>query len=971
MARENLPGIITNLTDNNLTTTRPIDLGDKILIIGTASQGPDFEPTVVRNVQDAIDTFGPVTSGNLVRGYVEAFYAPGGRKDITCMRIGNGEKAALELNETLGSDEDEETRSSGDLITALTLTALYPGQIYNNVSIVQEYVNGQNSVRVYNPITEEYTNIPYDSTGSVTGSVSDVKELADAINADSNVGAVISAEANEIRAVYEVDVHRNWDYCDISSATAQINLITLLDNFDYDDDGIVEYPTSSGNASVDYTDLLLRTSITAASSTINVYSDEGSLSTIATDWPTTGYIKICKVAGDGTESEVEIIRYNGTGPSYASPNGVISVDTAVGITGYSDGALTRGFAGTVAQAHDADDHVEFYIPVFPLPISVTAADDISQIMECYEHDEVVEELDAAASTTATLSYPVKMGTTLAEPLLKLDETPDLTTNGEARFVVRNSSIGEGDGSTLTYQFTAYETIDETATDDDGDTILKIYLTSTSGTTVEIDSSTYTFNLLGGSGNSYVAEVVFATPPANGAALTIDYNSEIFTLTQLATLYAAQQSTSYAEYFAAGMTVTFGAALPYDIKLCYMAKKNYTPDREVIVSGTKDNIINISAPSGEALNVTPSGVTPSGNLPDGTSGDLGTIIGLDYYYLPEWVDITGAQSLQGGTNGIDMTNSEKYTVLANAYEVLVDIDADIVVPMETAIDDTKTAYDPNTGQAVTVNAGFAAQLGTFLEGLMDGTGEAYGILTVGEADSAKVADVTSWYNSLHTVSTSDPTRAANIMATIDDKHLDVQAIEVLTSNPVITAPYYTTAEAIVAGIVAKLPAASAPTGKFMGNNVLGLRYRLSPARLDALTGDRYVTARIKSGVGVVITDGVTAAATTSDWTRRSTFRIIAEAMEAIREVAEPFIGEGFNAVKKAAMDTAISKTLTKLKEAGSIQSFSYSITQTSAQAASNEADVYLIIQPAFELRRISVTRSEGEYRNSSLFIVMSS
>ena len=142
MARENLPNIATTLTDGNLEALPPVDLGDRIMLIGTAEKGPVNQPIAARNPQAAIDTFGSISQGNLVQGFMETFYAPGGEKDIVLVRISNGAQAALDLVESLGDDEDNETIDpvTGNAIPALRVEALYPGTLYNGVSLRIENV---------------------------------------------------------------------------------------------------------------------------------------------------------------------------------------------------------------------------------------------------------------------------------------------------------------------------------------------------------------------------------------------------------------------------------------------------------------------------------------------------------------------------------------------------------------------------------------------------------------------------------------------------------------------------------------------------------------------------------------------------------------------------------------------------------------------------------------------------------------
>ena len=948
MARENLPNISTTLTDGNLETLPAVDLGDRIVLIGTAEKGPVNQPTIVRNPAEAIAAFGSIDKGNLVEGYAECFYTPGGDKDIRLVRISNGETAKLDLfeqpmsaDQLASSPEDRASTYLGEAVPALRLESLYPGSVYNNISFRIETVNRQLSVVGYNPETGDETVIPYDPSRSIAGSVYDVKSLANAINVDPNMGSVVSATANRIHAIYELDVQNDWDYVTATTSSITIDLPTALSGADLAPDPSGTLPGESVEGTIDlpsYSDICtMNASITATDGTMTLVTDGSATGAdVVASWSTTGYIKIYVENVEGEEDEVEIIKYS----ALADGGGnlvTVTVDPAAYATGAS--LLGRGWGGTSngtqgeGIVHDAGDIAEYYLPIFPTPVSVTAADGIEELIEVYELDNLIVELDAAGKTEVELPYPIQMATNISRELLELDGTEDLTGDGKAKHVVRNMYVATADGETKVFQFTAYIAIDDTAD-------WYVYRTSRAGTTVDISSSV-TINAQGGTGQvggyaDYVAEIELDNEPQDGSIITISYDSEEFQLTQLSTLGAVQVSNSFQEYFSAGNKITFGTAQPADLAIAYPAKVTYKLGSEVEVTGTNESQIII---------------TPVDRTIDMTNG---TVIGLDYYYQPEWVDLASARSLQGGTDGIQMSNAEKYRLLGLLYDAIADYSADIFVPLKTYVDDTKVEYDPESGLPVSINAGFAEQFNTFLLQMLEGVNEAYGIISVKPADSNSLADINTWYEKLSTYSYGDASRAANVMNSLDARLLDVLAMELIVNNQLVGIPYVTTGEAVVAGLAAKLLPQSATTNKSLGPNVLGLRYALSSKRLNVLTGLRYVTARLRQNVGVVVTDGVTAAAAGSDWERRSTFRIMASAMDVVREVGEPYLGEGFTPARKAALDTAITKGLIKMQELGALQNFSFIIEQTPSENARGIARVSLILQPAFELRKIRVT-----------------
>jgi hypothetical protein len=229
------------------------------------------------------------------------------------------------------------------------------------------------------------------------------------------------------------------------------------------------------------------------------------------------------------------------------------------------------------------------------------------------------------------------------------------------------------------------------------------------------------------------------------------------------------------------------------------------------------------------------------------------------------------------------------------------------------------------------------------------------MAVKPAASPRLEDVNAWYTGLTVTSTLDRTRAANAMAALDAKHVSIVAFESVIANNSISVPYSTTGEAVYAGIICKLPIGQAPTFKNLGTQVTTCRFKLSSRQLDLLTSKRYVTSRLTPEGTWVITDGVTAAATGSDYTRFSTLRIAFAAMDVVRSAGRPFLGNLFNAVKIAALETAITKGLLAMQDpaVGALRKFDFRIEQTPQERALGIARIPLVLWPEFELRRIEV------------------
>jgi hypothetical protein len=822
MANTNLPNIVTSLTDGNLNTKEVADLGDRIILLGTSARGPMNEPRAVSSVEDAETLYGDISEGTLVRGYSEAYFAPGGQKDIQLVRIGNGTVADLEVEEALGSGLTNETIAADTDIAwkAIEVASKDPGEIFNSATIRQEVVDGQLSVVFYNSVTDLETVIPYDPAGVVDDSVANAEELVNALNLDTNFASHFEANVNKIESSFTLNIQPSYSWV-----------------------------TASGN---------------------EVY-----------------------------------------------PSGTITIDL-----------------GAALDAADTDkDSITEDTSIVTIDTPVTAGDKLSSIEECYSIEDVLEELDAAGKKAVVLDHPVNTTGGTADDFLMLTKAVDTVYDGRAYHIHTGSFIGTGDGEDVIFQFTTYEPIDGTT--------LHIYRTGPSGVPTEITG--VVLDLAGGSGTNNIAQITLPAAPPLNHIVTGSWHSNEFPLTKVTTLTAINSATSYRTYYAAGNRLYFGSAQPADLYVCYKARVLFTEGAGVAIS---------DATNGEIV------FQDLENLPNiWASG--GANVYFTIKYLPEWPAIgASALSLSGGTNGITMTNSEKYDALDDAYEALEDTPCDIIVPINCYLDDTKVDYDSETGVESDVNAGFADQLGAHCEQLLDGVSETFGIIAVAPIEpaderSVKSSDITGWITDLTVYSYSDVTRAANVMKTLDNKHLNVVAFEPIISNAAISIPYTTSGECLYAGLVAKLPSNSASTNKAL-NNIVGLRYLLSARQLDTLTGARYVTAMNRPDIGIVVTDGVTAAATTSDWKRLSTFRIMVEAMRKVRTAGLPFIGEGFSGAKKAALDTAILRQLEAMKQEGKLIDFDWKVTQTKTQEVNGTASVKLILHPAFELRRLEVT-----------------
>ncbi|MGD9697429.1 hypothetical protein [Acinetobacter sp.] len=211
-----LPRITRTLLDGNLERASGNQkVNRRILILGTSEDGPVYDPIDITDINHAQEVFGRIGQGTLVRSVKEAIDAQegsGGVPQISAVRLGDkyAKKAYLDI------------LSGGE--TVLTLEALYPGDTYNDISIVQT----ANEIKIYNPKTEVYSVFTYNiNPANTTVDAHNVSELADAINADPNLNEILVADAIEKDLHYEIEVNSTDDSDVLEKADGGSTIINL------------------------------------------------------------------------------------------------------------------------------------------------------------------------------------------------------------------------------------------------------------------------------------------------------------------------------------------------------------------------------------------------------------------------------------------------------------------------------------------------------------------------------------------------------------------------------------------------------------------------------------------------------------------------------------------------------------------------------------------------------------------------
>ena len=181
-----------------------------------------------------------------------------------------------------------------------------------------------------------------------------------------------------------------------------------------------------------------------------------------------------------------------------------------------------------------------------------------------------------------------------------------------------------------------------------------------------------------------------------------------------------------------------------------------------------------------------------------------------------------------------------------------------------------------------------------------------------------------------------------------KYLIICGAILIHTNGYSTSGYVSTIATSVAGKCATLRPSSAPTNKpIRAGKLIKL---VKGYLLDRLAGVRIVSLASKPK-GVVITDAPTAARPDSDYRRFTTVRIVKEAVDLVRTVSDPFIGEGSSEADRQALKTAIEEKFGEKLVGDSVVRYDLSISATPAQFAAGQATVNLVLVPKFELRHL--------------------
>jgi hypothetical protein len=191
------------------------------------------------------------------------------------------------------------------------------------------------------------------------------------------------------------------------------------------------------------------------------------------------------------------------------------------------------------------------------------------------------------------------------------------------------------------------------------------------------------------------------------------------------------------------------------------------------------------------------------------------------------------------------------------------------------------------------------------------------------------------------------RDGEVMAEVG-RHVAVIAVELKPVN-YNTAWGYANGATTFAAAISRMASFTSPVNK-TAYNVASLRY--NPTRTQQLNLSDHGINCIALNFNKIPTfiEGLTMAASTSDYTRISTMRIVTEAALLVRQVCQRFVGEASTIQTRNSMETAITSALRGMQQLGALLDSDFTVSYIPAE---NKALIDLVITPAFELKNIEV------------------
>lgn len=910
MARERtIPSTSTFIQDFGLNVTPPPAVRNrKVVIIGTAEDGPMYEPILIDKPEDAEFVWGRLGAGDLVRGLFECWDVQTGYPTVVGVRIGNGEDAVLEIEESSGTGVDAPQVSR---TISLKLTSRYPGQIYNQVTVGY---NDNREVSIYNPKTGLASTFTVDTErpNNPNVDVHNVDELVDAINNDRNLRSIVVASYTPLQADYEVAISGTSVGVTNQDNKVTVSLRDLLQNSYVTTSGfMIAAPEGAGVTSANNLVELETVEAVSISEWENL-SNKGLVSTDFNLFPLDG-------KGVARWDTIQALKdYDADNCWIHDPSGNVVSEYIYTLNWeFMDGGNGEGSPTESGGLSGVTNKFTLSIPLCPDDSEETGGTNVASgyIVGNANYDGYRHPTSGNAWTEATTqgidSKEVNGVQVRPSGMLKVYVSTDADINGYWQELPYSENSG-------------------------------VYLESYAP-----ETQTAWFALGSGLVAGTISGVMRKLVDASGVMLPDRFlrvvgHSVKGTLGEVETLPELEDAgtASLATYFVRGQEVLFNRAPEFDLIVNYGSRITYEPGSTVNIADINEGFISWTV----------SGLLPG---PGGNklADDKLSYIRFRHTYMPNFPNITSAaRSLQGGTNGNVLTAAELYDELNTAYDRLRNYDGEIWVPMGAYIDATSEQFNPITGLKEEVSVGYQSQLGDFLEDLSINSLQPHAILGVTPMDNVTQANKDDWVTKLTVADVNDPTRGANIMNQIQNKFVSVAAFEPVFLNIGRGQPYTANGQAIYAGMISSLPYDISPTNKTL-NKINNIRFDLASSQMEALNAMRYVIMKSRPGRAPVLVEDVTAAPYGSDFVNWSTFSITKEAADRVKRVANEFIGRPNSVEVRSSLEQLISNALQTMD---GLRAFDFAITSTPTQQVLGVIEIDLILVPVFTIKKIRTT-----------------
>lgn len=339
-------------------------------------------------------------------------------------------------------------------------------------------------------------------------------------------------------------------------------------------------------------------------------------------------------------------------------------------------------------------------------------------------------------------------------------------------------------------------------------------------------------------------------------------------------------------------------------------------------------------------------------------------------------------VNGGEDGVVVTNNEMYEALSGKRYTQADVAAQTCTPEMVGYLKEQGAYQilenynvdyiypagvyADSKQTVNKFSSFHNELALLCAVLTYRTKMTHGFIDVKPNSNTTLKGIQDYvskllkYNNVHYMK---DTEGNDIVDSNGDKmdigwytSLVVGPEPVMNSDTLGT--YYGSPAIAYAALCGSIKPQSAPTNKAVPG-VKGMKYKFSNKQMNELVGNRMVVFRLKNE-GVTSTasstpyvvDGCTCGAPNSDYGRISTVKVVTDVVDQIREVADPFLGEPNTVEQRNALSALISKRLSYLLEQGEITFYEFEINATVQQVILGECSISLTLAAPQELRKIT-------------------